>query len=264
MKSIVFDNAGTILKRISVLHDVVNNKLVYESDTIGIANKKSSRIIIVLQTPAEKLALMNGKIYDYLKKYPHNFEISYSQIPITKKEVLNTLRMDTTSFEELSLTVNTLTKKYDVEIISGCALIVDMHEKQIDYVYTAGGLFFEDTRKVINFINSSPLSVYIASGDNRESLDKIASTLKIPETCVFSTLDKTGKQNLVQSLQEKGNYVYMVGNHTNDELALKQADVGILTLEQEETVPDTLQNSADYIIHSLGEVIEIIKKDNEV
>lgn len=264
MKSIVFDNAGTILKRISVLNDVVNNKLIYESNTIGIANKKSSRIIIVLQTPAEKLAMMNGKIYDYLKKYPHNFEISYSQTSITKNEVLNAIKRDTTSFEDLSLTTNTLTKKYDVEIISGCALIVDMYEKQIDYVYTAGGLFFEDTRKVINFINNSPLSVYIASGDNKESLNKIASTLEIPQTNVFSTLNKTGKYNLIQSLQEKGNYVYMVGNHTNDQLAIEQADVGILTLEQEETVPNTLQNSADYIIHSLGDVIEIIKKDNEV
>lgn len=40
MKSIVFDNAGTILKRITVLNDVVHNKLIYETNTIGIANQK--------------------------------------------------------------------------------------------------------------------------------------------------------------------------------------------------------------------------------
>lgn len=40
MKSIVFDNAGTILKRITVLNDVVHNKLIYETNTIVLLIKK--------------------------------------------------------------------------------------------------------------------------------------------------------------------------------------------------------------------------------
>lgn len=54
--------------------------------------------------------------------------------------------------------------------------------------------------------------------------------------------------------------MYMVGNHTNDQLAIEAANIGILTLEQGENVPDMLKDSADHIIYSIGDVISIIKK----
>ena len=157
MKSIVFDNAGTILKRITVLNDVVHNKLIYETNTIGIANQKKSRIIVVLQESVNELSRHTGTLYDYLKDNMEYFEISYSQINILKSDVVDVLANDSTSFHDLFLATNTLIENYDVEIISGCALIVDMDNGMIEYVYTAGGLFFEDTRRVMNFINNSPL-----------------------------------------------------------------------------------------------------------
>lgn len=261
MKSIVFDNAGTILKRITVLNDVVHNKLIYETNTIGIANQKKSRIIVVLQESVNELSRHTGTLYNYLKDNMEYFEISYSQINILKSDVVDVLANDSTSFHDLFLATNTLIENYDVEIISGCALIIDMDNGMIEYVYTAGGVFFEDTRRVMNFINNSPLSIYIASGDNKESLSKIASILKIPKSNVYSTLNREGKYNLVNTLQRRGDYVYMVGNHTNDQLAIEAANTGILTLEQGENVPDMLKDSADHIIYSIGDVISIIKKN---
>lgn len=145
MKSIVFDNAGTILKRITVLNDVVHNKLIYETNTIGIANQKKSRIIVVLQESVNELSRHTGTLYNYLKDNMECFEISYSQINILKSDVVDVLANDSTSFHDLFLATNTLIENYDVEIISGCALIIDMDNGMIEYVYTAGGVFFEDT-----------------------------------------------------------------------------------------------------------------------
>ena len=54
----------------------------------------------------------------------------------------------------------------------------------------------------------------------------------------------------------------MVGNNTNDELALKSSDTSILTVEQKEELPEYLLKSVDYKIDSIGEVIDIILKNN--
>ena len=72
--------------------------------------------------------------------------------------------------------------------------------------------------------------------------------------------DASGQQTTAVK-NENGDYVYMVGNHTNDQLAIEAANTGILTLEQGENVPDMLKDSANHIIYSIGDVISIIKKN---
>lgn len=261
MESIVFDNAGTILRRVTALKDMTNNKIIFETNTIGIANQKTNRIIVVLQTPTKKLLQYDGRLVDFLEKFPNEFEISYSQKDITKDDVLNTISNDPASINDIEITAKSLIDNYSIEICSGSALIIDMDKNKIDYVYTAGGLFFEDTKKVMDYLRKLPVNIYIASGDNKQSLLKIASTLNIPTTNVFDTLDRKGKEYLIKRLQNNGNHVLMVGNNANDELAIKQADIGILTLEQGEILPDSLLNVADYKIKSIGELIKILKKD---
>ncbi|OED30311.1 HAD family hydrolase [Methanosphaera sp. WGK6] len=260
MKSLVFDNAGTILQRVTVLKDMSNNKFLFETNTIGIVNEKKGRIIVVLQTPTKDLIKQSGKIYNYLKDYPEDFEISYSQKNVTKEEVIQSIAQDDTSFGDLKDSAKCLIEKYNIEICSGSALIINILEHKIEYVFTAGGLFFKDTLNVINFLKKEDINIYIASGDNKQSLDRIASILNIPYENIYDTMDSKGKEKIVKNLQDKGHFVYMVGNNTNDQLAIKQANIGILTLEQKEMLPESLLKLPDYKISSIGEIITILKK----
>lgn len=261
MKSIVFDNAGTILERVTALLDMSSKKLLFETNTIGITNQNNDRIIVVIQTPTPELIKEHGTIHDFLKEHPTQFEISYSHERFSKEDVINAVCNDKASIDDIKTSAKSLIGKYNIEICSGSALIIDMKKGRIDYVYTAGGMFFKDTRNVIDYINKLGLNIYIASGDNKQSLSKIASILNIPQSNIFDTRNTKGKQEIVEMLQKNGNYVYMVGNNTNDQLAIKQANCGILTLEQGETVPNSLIKSADYIINSIIEVIHILKED---
>ncbi|WP_455645401.1 HAD family hydrolase [Methanosphaera sp.] len=260
MKSLVFDNAGTILQRVTVLKDMSNNNFLFETNTIGITNEKAGRIIVVLQTPTKNLIKKSGKIYDYLKKYPEYFEISYSREHITKEEVIQAISNDMSTFHDLRDSAKCLVETYDIEICSGSALIVNTIEHKIEYVFTAGGLFFKDTRNVIDFLKKEGINIYIASGDNKQSLKRIASILNIPFENIYDTMDSRGKEKVVKNLQDKGHFVYMVGNNTNDQLAIKQANIGVLTLEQKEVLPDYLLEIPDYKIRNIGEIIDIIKK----
>ena len=46
MKAIVFDNAGTILKRVTALKDMSTNNIVFETNTIGIVNENIESLIL--------------------------------------------------------------------------------------------------------------------------------------------------------------------------------------------------------------------------
>ena len=101
MKAIVFDNAGTILKRVTALKEVSTNKIIYETNTIGMVNEKDESIIIVFQTPTNELIQQDGKIIDYLKNNMDSFEISYSKKEYNKQDVICALKNDLTNIVDI-------------------------------------------------------------------------------------------------------------------------------------------------------------------
>lgn len=261
MKAIVFDNAGTIIKRVTVLKELSTNNLLYETNTIDLVNKNEDSLILVFQAPTKQLIQHNGKIIDYLIKNQNSFEIGYSNKNYSKKDVIQALKNDSTKISDIKDSAIELINKYDIDICSGSALIVNIRNKKIDYAYTAGGLFFEDTRNVFKTLHQLNYNLYIASGDNKQSLLKIASILNIPEENVFDTCNIDCKRNVVYKLQYKYEYVIMVGNNTNDYLALKQANMGILTTEQGEKLPHYLKKDSDIVIKKLGQILKIVEDE---
>jgi Cu+-exporting ATPase len=49
----------------------------------------------------------------------------------------------------------------------------------------------------------------------------------------------------------------MVGNSANDLLAIEEADIGVLTLQQEENVPEKLYNISDVVIYNIKDILAI-------
>ena len=261
MKSIVFDNAGTILRRVTVLKNMSTNEFFFETNTIGMVNENDNTLIVVFQTPTIDLIQNDMTIFDYMNLNKNSFEISYSNKKYTKDDVLDAIRDNPARMDDIRESAIKLVETYDIEICSGSAMIVDMKEKSIDYVYTAGGLFFEDTLNLFKRLEKLPYSIYIASCDNKQSLMKIASILNIPKSNVNHTCNVNCKQKVVSSLQENNELVIMVGNQTNDLLAIEQADIGILSTQQGEELPENLINSADFVIDKLSEVLKIVEKE---
>lgn len=259
MKAIVFDNAGTLLKRVTAIKDVTTQEIFYETNTIGMANQNVDNIIVVFQTPAHDLIkYSNWTIKDYMTEYSNSFEIAYSQKDISKAELLSILSDEVLIYDFKETALELINN--NIDICSGCAIIVDTLTGNITYVYTAGGVFFEYTSTLIETLKDRGYEIYIASGDNKQSLLKVASILNISENNIFDTCNIDCKRNVVSSLQKNGYYVFMVGNHTNDKSALKKADIGILTIQQKEKLPHSLYKQADYVIDNIKDVMEIVEK----
>lgn len=261
MKAIIFDNAGTILQRKTILKDMSDGNLFSYTDTIGIANKNINRIIVVFQTPVSQLdEYKEMSIKEYMLLHKQSFKIAYSQRSIQNNDLLKIIS-DNVYINDILETSHLLLKE-NVEIVSGAAIIVDVSSGDIEYVYTAGGSFFKYTSDVMNYLKKQDFEIYIASGDNKISLNEVSSILNIPKNNIYSTCNVDCKERVVEKLQSEGYYVYMVGNHTNDRLAIKKADVGILTIQQKELLPKKLVCAADYVISSIDMVLDVIEKEN--
>ena len=94
MKSIVFDNAGTIIKRVNALKHTSTQNIIFETNTIGMVDQMCEGLMLVFQTPTKKLIQQDRTIYDFLKNNPEQYEISYSTKNYTKQEVSKVLKHD--------------------------------------------------------------------------------------------------------------------------------------------------------------------------
>jgi Cu+-exporting ATPase len=260
MKSIVFDNAGTIINRVTAIKNMSDNQITFETNTIGIVNENDNKLILVFQTPTRELIEYGGLIIEYLKENPSSYEIAYSKKNFEKSEVVKALNDEKVSTEDIKESAYALINRYDIEICSGTAMIINMADKKIEYVYTAGGIFFDGTKSTFKKIKEMGYTIYIASGDNRQSLLKIASILGVPESNIFDTCNVMCKEKVVLNLQKDNNKVVMVGNNSNDYLAIKQANIGILSIQQGEKISKNLISTADYVVNDIRDVLKIVKK----
>lgn len=98
--------------------------------------------------------------------------------------------------------------------------------------------------------------IYVASGDRTKSLEELANYINIPSENVFGTANSKRKQEIVKELK-KSYSVMMVGNSANDILALQEADVGVLTTQQDDKPSLKVINAADVVVNNIKEILDI-------
>ena len=103
------------------------------------------------------------------------------------------------------------------------------------------------------------VDMYIASGDGMFALTQLAEFINIPQERVFAYSDTLMKEKVVLELKRKYEKVIMVGDGINDILALRAADVGIMTTQQGDKRPEELREAADVIINDIIKVVDVVK-----
>ena len=125
------------------------------------------------------------------------------------------------------------------------------------YTITSAGVFFPKVFETVETLKSRGIEIFIASGDRKGAINRLASLLDVPEDNAYGTVSTKGKCEVVSILKDAGYKVMMVGDGLNDILAFKKADVSVLTIEQKEEVSDKLMDKTDYIIEDIFEVVDI-------
>jgi soluble P-type ATPase len=260
MKAVVFDNSGTLIKRYKALKDLRNGAICDYANSIQIVDHNINRALVVLQTDPSKCivkARPDQTIYEFLMKNNVEFDVSYSDVDIDKSDLLKAIEDDDSTMKDLQDTYNAvIDKKYNVHICSGSGFIVNMKSGRVEFTITAGGKIFEEVPNVISELKNRNIQIFVASGDRKVSLEQLANYIHIPKGNVFDTASSRRKKEIIQGLK-KSYRVMMVGNSSNDILALEEADVGVLTLQQGDETPDKVFKAADHVVNNISEVLDI-------
>lgn len=260
-KAIVFDNSGTLIERYRVIKDVTSGKLFTDINSLDLIDQTDSLALVVLQYNTNKLLDLdsNTLLSDVIKEFDIDFDISFTNFTTDKEEVKDIL------FNEKSAVVSDITDGFPIlrkkvpnmELCNGSAVILDMHLGIISYTITSAGRFFDGVLETIEDLRSQGYEIVLASGDRKGAINRLADMLGVKKDNAHGSVSTRGKCEVVKSLQDDGYEVMMVGDGLNDVLAFKQADVSVLTIEQQEEVSPKLMDKTDYIIESIREVSQI-------
>ncbi|MGN0177029.1 MAG: HAD family hydrolase [Methanobrevibacter sp.] len=260
-KAVVFDNSGTLIERYRVIKDVSNGNLFTDVNSLELIDVADSLALVVLQFNTNKLLELdqNTLISDVIKEYNIDFDISFSTNPVSKAEVKEIIDNETSAtLSDITDGFGILKEKIPMmELCNGSALIVDMDLGIIAYTITSAGKLFPNVFETIETLKSRGIEIFIASGDRKGAINKLANMLDIPIENAFGTVSTKGKCEIVSILKDDGYKVMMVGDGINDILAFKNADVSVLTIEQEEEVSPKVMDKTDHIINDIFEVTEI-------
>jgi Cu+-exporting ATPase len=261
MKSVVFDNSGTLIKRYRAIKNLKTGTICDDISSIDIVDYDINRALVVLQTDPSK-CIINAKsdqtIHHFIKNNKVKFDVSYSAHGIDKADLLEIIKEDNAMVADIQDTIKAVIKKsYNVQICSGSGFIMNLDLGKIEFTITAGGKIFKEVPAVIKELKNRGIKIYVASGDRTRSLEELAKFINIPKENVFGTADSRRKREIVKELK-KNFKVMMVGNSANDILAIEEADVGVLTLQQKEDVPQKVYDAADFVVKNIKEILDII------
>lgn len=259
-KAIVFDNSGTLIQRYRALKDIQTGLICDTVSSLDIVDNGTRRALVVLQTDPSKCILNakpNQTIFEFINRNKINIAISYSTSTINKKELMDAIKDDKAQVKDIQDTINAVKdKKYNVQICSGSGFIVALDLKMIEFTISSGGKIFPEVPEVVKELQKRDIDIFIASGDRKGALQKLAEYIGIPRENVFDTADSWKKREIVKDLKQ--NYdVMMVGNSVNDMLALQEADIGVLSEQQKENNPKKLYESVDVVISNIKEVLDV-------
>lgn len=178
---------------------------------------------------------------------------------ISDEEVLETvLRDKTVKLGDVHETVSLL-RRCDILPILGIGLIVDMVKGMVRYTIAGGINLFPGTLKQIKELRELNVQTFIASGDRIEREEMAMYLPDVQQANIFGTMRPEDKRDLVRRLKEKYK-VIMVGDDMNDYLAMQEADIAVLSLQDVADRQKKIFAVADIRINNISEMTGIVKE----
>ena len=247
INAVVFDKTGTITYGKPEVIDIISLNGLPENEILRIAaHGESFSSHPIAAAIVDKFVKQNGASAQILNKNtssniisptetgarsnmpaPENFEeiggfgikLNYEgkKIIIGKKELFKDGNFDLSKFNELE-------EKYTRESKTVIAISAD---SSIAGIITLSDKVKETAEPAISKLKSMGISVYLLTGDNRNSAVNAAVQAGIDEKNVIANVLPQDKLNEIKKLKNTGLKVAMVGDGINDAPALAAADVGI-------------------------------------
>ncbi len=260
--AVVFDSAGTLLHMYRVAKDMSSGSILENIQTTMLVAERANRALVVLRTRFEDMGLCDPEmgLHDFIAMHKIRLSISCSSSPFIIDDVYDIIRNTPIKVSDINDVVSLVKGRCPDIYYIAAGLVVDSSDKIVPYVLSTGGQAYSRTSETIGLLRDMGADIYIASGDDAQNLSFLASSLDIPWKDVFAVATTHDKERIVLDLKKAYDIVFMVGDGMNDILALRAADVGVLTAQQGDERPQILKDAADIIIDNIIDVVDIIKK----
>ncbi len=258
--AVIFDSAGTLLHMYRVAKDLNTGRVLEKIESTALVAKKPHQALVVLHVDPNTILEHDPGIslIKFINDNDIAIDISCSSSPFTINMALNVIRKDKVSIGDLHTVLNCVTGQCPNMFYLAVGIIVDSQNGTIPYVLSTGGRVFKNTPKTVKTLGKYGIDTYIASGDSMRNLRQLAKHVQIPIERVFDIATTHDKEHIVLEMKKKYDTVVMVGDGLNDILALRAADVGVMTIQQGDVRPKKLKNAANIIIKDISEILNII------
>lgn len=256
--AVVMDVAGTILRMYRVAKDIERGVIRLNVVTWELIMEKKGRVLVVPQMDPALIFSCRpddtlGMLIDGREQL---LEISCASSPITKDEAVRILGRSRAKVRDLLEVYR--------EVLARCpgnyhtaGMIVDVDLQEVVYALSTGGSPFPGLKDVLACLKNRGADVYVASGDSMRSLAYL-NELGIDLSRVYPVSSPRRKKEIIVDLKNQYRQVVMVGDGLNDLYALRAADLGILTVQQDTRPTLKLFEAADKIITDIKELPKIL------
>lgn len=263
--AVVFDSAGTLLRTYRMAKNVRTGGFIEDVETTMLTFDDPERVLCVLQGHSHDFisAPPDMPVSEYLRIHQIGFGISCTRKVVEIGVVQRILDQDKQArIRDLQECMRVIWSKIrEEEIIAlNNGLIVHTGIGGIEFTLTAGGTPFPGAKDTIRSLHQKGIPAFIASGDREAKLERIADHLGIPRDRVFGVATPSVKEQIVLDLKEQYDTVLMVGDSINDLRAMRAADIAVLTDQQSSDKPSDLLQAADFHIHEIRDVTDIVNK----
>lgn len=258
--AVIFDSAGTLLHMYRVAKDPHADCMIDEIESTALVAKKPHQALVVLHTDPETILRHDPDIslIKFINDNDISIDISCSSSPFTIDMAYDVIKKNKVMIGDFHDVLKCVTGQCPNVFYLAVGIIADSQNDTIPYVLSTGGRVFQNTQKTVKTLGEMGVDTYIASGDSMHNLRQLAKCVKIPIERVFDIATTHDKERIVLEMKKKYDTVLMVGDGINDILALRAADVGVMTTQQGDVRPQKLKNAADIVIKDIVEVVDIV------
>lgn len=258
--AVVLDAAGTMLRMYRVAKDLSRGLLLRKVVTWELIMEKSGRALVVPQMDIDLLVLSPPEepLSSLFRGREDCVEISCSSSPVSRELAVAILLRSRAKVSDLQ-EVHSAVKARCPEKYQTTGMIVDEDLQEVTHALCTGGTPFPGLGGVLREIERLGADVFVASGDSMRSLANLKD-YGIDLGRVYPVASPRRKQEIVIGLKERYSRVVMVGDGLNDLYALKAADLGVLSVQQDSHPASSLALAADEIMRDIQELPGILKR----
>ncbi|MCL7413981.1 MAG: HAD family hydrolase [ANME-2 cluster archaeon] len=264
--AVVFDSAGTLLHMYRVAKNTTTGEYLDDIITTDLVGRHSHCGLVILHTNPDRIMNCNphNRIYDFIQENKIEIDLSCSSSPLTLDQVRKALELDTrTTMKDLHEVITIMRNKCPDIFYLGVGIIVEVQSNSIAYTVCTGGKPFTNTTASLNTLKQWGVDAFIASGDSMRNLEVLARVMDVPIERVYDVATPLKKKWVIRHLKKHYDKVVMVGDGINDILALREADKGVVSIQQIGACHERLSVEADIIITDIMQILKIIEEMKE-